>query len=201
MSLSSLAGAAAQRIQDRFVLAHGLAPALPLAREIGGIADAADPAGKTGVGRAQGLVARGGNDALVDALVDLKIAVHVAIEVMAVHLIVQPLDRGDFLVRDGLAGKASGEAFQAGHDVEKLLQIPLAKLAHACAAVGQEFDQALRSQDLERLAQRRSGDSKHLAELPFGNACALWNVAFDHVIAKPQQDFAVQRGLLAVRTG
>ena len=47
-------GAAAQRIQDRFVLAHGLAPALPLAREIGGIADAADPAGKTGVGRVQG---------------------------------------------------------------------------------------------------------------------------------------------------
>ncbi len=29
-------GAAAQRVQDRFVLAHGLAPALPLAREIGG---------------------------------------------------------------------------------------------------------------------------------------------------------------------
>src|SRR5439155_4086246 len=88
-------GAAAQRIQDRFVLAHGLAPALPLAREIGGIADAADPAGKTGVGRMQGLVARGSNDALVDALVGMKIAVHVAIEVMAVHLVVQPLDRGD----------------------------------------------------------------------------------------------------------
>src|SRR2546423_4074411 len=49
-------GAAAQRIQDRFVLAHRLAPALPLAREIGGIADAAGPARKTGISRRQGPV-------------------------------------------------------------------------------------------------------------------------------------------------
>src|SRR2546421_12675141 len=64
-------GAAAQRIQDRFVLAHGLAPALPLAREIGGITDASDPAGKTGVGRVQGLVACGRNGTLVGAPGDL----------------------------------------------------------------------------------------------------------------------------------
>src|SRR4029453_18327319 len=70
------AGAAAQRIQDRLMLAHGLAPALPLAGEIGGVADAADPAGKAGIGGAQGLVARSRNDALVDALVDLEIAMH-----------------------------------------------------------------------------------------------------------------------------
>src|SRR5258705_9760390 len=62
-------GAAAQRIQDRFVFAHGLTPALPLAREIGGIADAADTAGKTGLCPAQGLVPPGGNDVPADALV------------------------------------------------------------------------------------------------------------------------------------
>ena len=64
--------------------------------------------------------------------------------------------------------------------------------------LGRSSIRPFRRQHLERLAQRRSGDPKHLAELPFGNAGALWNVAFDHVVAKPQQDFAVQRGLLAV---
>ena len=59
----------------------------------------------------------------------------------------------------------------------------------------------LLEQHLERLAQRRPGDSKHLAELPFGNARALWNVAFDNIVTKPQQDFPVQRGLLAVGRG
>ena len=127
MSLSSLP--ARRRSASRIASCSRMASPQrsPLAGEIGGIADAADPAGKTGVGRAQGLVARGRDDALVDALVDLEIAVHVAIEVMAVHLVVQPLDLGDFLVRDVLAGKASGEAFQAGHDVEQLLQIALAQ--------------------------------------------------------------------------
>src|SRR5579863_7778223 len=41
-----IAGAAAQRLQDRLVLAHGLAPALALAGEIGGVAHAANPAGE-----------------------------------------------------------------------------------------------------------------------------------------------------------
>src|SRR5262245_24269430 len=72
------AGAAAERIQDRLVLAHGLAPALPLAGEIGGVADTADPPGETGIGGAQGLITCGRDDALMDALVDREIAVHVA---------------------------------------------------------------------------------------------------------------------------
>src|SRR5262245_37252796 len=195
------AGAAAQRIQDRLVLAHGLTPALPLAGEIGGVADAADPACKAGIGSAQGLVARSRDDALVDALVDGEIAVHVAIEIVAVHLVVQPLDRSDFLVGDGFAGEAPGEAFEARHYVEKLLQVPLAELAHPRAAVGQELDQALRRQHLERLAQRRPGDPKHLAELPLGNTRAARNVAFHYIVAQPQQDLPVQRGLLAIGLG
>ena len=48
------AGAPAQRLQDRLVLAHGLAPALALAGEIGGVADAADAPGKARIGRASG---------------------------------------------------------------------------------------------------------------------------------------------------
>src|SRR5262249_43070137 len=72
------ASAAPQRFQDRLMLAHGLAPALPLAGEIGGIADAADASGETGVSRKQDGVARGLDDLLVDELVDAEIAVHVA---------------------------------------------------------------------------------------------------------------------------
>src|SRR6185437_4149566 len=79
------AGATAQRFQDRLVLAHGLAPALALAGEIGGVADAADTSGEAGIGREQGGVARGLDDLLVDELVDAEIAVHVTVQVEAVH--------------------------------------------------------------------------------------------------------------------
>ena len=138
------------------------------------------------------------DDPFMDALVGLKVIVHVAMQVVAVHFVVQPLDLGDFFVGDGLAGKPSGEALQAAHDVEKLLQIALAELAHARAAVRQQFDQALGGKHLERLAQGGAGNSEHFAELPFGNASAVRNVAFDHIVAKPRQDFPVERGLGAV---
>src|SRR6185437_10522788 len=88
------ARAAAQRLQDRLVLAHGLAPALALAGEIGGVADAADASGEAGEGRKQGGVARSLDDLLMNELVDAEIAMHVAMQVEAVHLVMQPLDLG-----------------------------------------------------------------------------------------------------------
>ncbi len=117
---------------------------------------------------------------------------HVAVQIVAIHFVVQPLDRGNFLVRDGFAGQSPGEALQPGHHVEQLLEVALAELAHPGAAIGQEFDQALGGQHLERFTQRRSGNSQHFAELPLRNAGALRDVAFDHIVAKPQQDLAVQ---------
>src|SRR6202166_1109615 len=53
------AGTAAQRVQDGLVLAHRLAPALPLAGEIGGVADPADPSREAGVSAPERRVARG----------------------------------------------------------------------------------------------------------------------------------------------
>src|SRR6202021_3995355 len=72
-----VAGAAAQRLQDRLVFPHGLAPALALAGEIGGIAHAADASGEVRVSRLQRLVARGLDDLLMDQLIDAEILVHV----------------------------------------------------------------------------------------------------------------------------
>src|ERR1700722_13447089 len=66
------AGAAAQRLQDRLMLAHRLTPALALAGEIGGIAHAADSPRKVGVGRFQRFVARGLDDLLMDQLIDVE---------------------------------------------------------------------------------------------------------------------------------
>ncbi len=48
---------------------------------------------------------------------------HVAVQVKPVHFVVQPLDFGDFLVRDALAGKPSGEALKATHHVEQFAEV------------------------------------------------------------------------------
>src|SRR5262249_8586835 len=102
------ARAAAARSQGFLMLAPRLGPALSLSREHCGGADAANPARKNHIGRAQGVVAGGRDDTLVDALVDPEITVHVAVEIAAVHLVMQPLDVSDLLIRDSLAGQAPG---------------------------------------------------------------------------------------------
>src|ERR1700730_12885840 len=109
-----------QRVQDHFMLAHRLAPALPLASKIGGIADAAYPAGEIGTGRQQCSVAGRLDNFLMDELVDLEVAVHVAMQVEAVHFVVQPLDFSDFHIRDAFACESSGERSKYAHDVNKL---------------------------------------------------------------------------------
>src|ERR1700722_1627638 len=73
------AGAAAQRIQNGFVLAHRFAPALALAGEIGGGAHPPDPSGEVRIGAGQRRIAGGFDDLLVDQLVDEEIVVHVAV--------------------------------------------------------------------------------------------------------------------------
>ena len=187
------AGAAAQRIQDGLVLAHGFAPSLPLAGEIGGVAHPPDPSGEIGVGAEQRRVARGFDDLLVDQLVDPKIAVHVAMQVEAVHLVMQPLDLGDLGIGDVFAGEPAGQAFEPAHDVEQFGEILLAQLPHPGAAVRQQFDQSFRRQHLQGLAQRRARDAQHLAKLALGNAAAVGNVALDDVVAQPGQDLVMQR--------
>src|ERR1700737_4618363 len=89
-----------QRVEDHFMLAHRLAPALALAGKISGIADAAYSAGDIGISRQQCSVAGRLDNFLMDELVDLQVAVHVAMQVEAVHYVMQPLDFGDFLIRD-----------------------------------------------------------------------------------------------------
>src|ERR1700689_2646497 len=64
-----VAGAAAQRFQDRLVLAHGLAPALALAGEIGGIAHPANAPRNVRVSVFKRLIARGLDDLLMDRLI------------------------------------------------------------------------------------------------------------------------------------
>ena len=123
------------------------------------------------------------------------------LQIEAIHLVMQPLDLGDFLVRDGLAGKASGEAFQAAHDVEKLAPDPARSSWRTRAP-------RLGSSSINPSAARTFSASRSgVREIPSisqscrsGTRAALWNVAFDDVIAQPHQDFVVQRGLLAVRT-
>ena len=126
---------------------------------------------------------------------------HVAVQVEGVHVVMQPLDFGDFGIGDVFAGEPSCERLQAAHHVEQFGQIALAQLPHAGAAVGQQLDQSFRRQHLQGFPQRRARDAQHLAELPFGNAAAIGNVAFDDVIAQPRQDLVVQRHVLTVGHG
>ena len=146
---------------------------------------------------------RGLDDLLVDQLVDPKIAVHVAVQVEAVHLVMQPLDFGDFGIGDVFAGKPPGKAFQPTHDVEQFGKLALAQLPHPGAAVRQQLDQAFGRQHLQRFAQRRARNGQHLAKLPLRNAAAVRDIALDDVIAQPRQDLVVQRLVLPVgnRTG
>ena len=114
-------------------------------------------------------------------------------QVETVHLVMQPLDLGDFGVGDVFAGEPPGEAFQPAHDVEQFAEILLAQLPHPGAAVRQQLDQSFRRQHLQRLTQRRARDAQHLAKLAFGHPAAVGNVAFDDVVAQPGQDLVVQR--------
>src|SRR5450432_1074111 len=118
-----VAGATTQRLQDGFMFTHRFAPAVALAGKIGGVANPANPSREVGIGALQRRVARSLDDLLVDQLVDAEIAVHVAMQVKTVHLIVQSLDLGDSGVADVFAGEASGETFESAHDVEQLVQV------------------------------------------------------------------------------
>ena len=84
---------------------------------------------------------------------------HVAAQVKAVHLVVQPLDLRDLLVGDVFAGQPAGQAFEPAHHVEQFARVPLAQLPHPGAAVGQQIDQSFGRQHLEGLPQRRAGNA------------------------------------------
>ena len=60
---------------------------------------------------------------------------------------------------------------------------------------------SIRPSEARTFSASRSGVREmpeHLAELALGDARAVGNVALDDVVAQPQQDLAVKRGLLAV---
>src|SRR3982074_3909493 len=99
--------APSQRIQDHFMLAHRFAPALAFAGKIGGVANPAYPPGEVGISRQQYSVAGRLDNFLMDELVDLEVAVHVAMQIEAVHFVVQPLDFSDFHIRDAFACESS----------------------------------------------------------------------------------------------
>src|SRR5882757_8427039 len=141
-----------QRLEDHFVLAHRLAPALALAGKISGIADAAYPAGEIGVSRQQCSVAGRFDNFLMDELVDLEVAVHVAMQVEAVHFVMQALDFGNFPLSDVFACQSSGKTLQSAHDIKELAQLVLAQLPDARPPVGQQIDQSFRCQDFQSLA-------------------------------------------------
>src|SRR3984893_6302604 len=89
-----------QRVEDHFMLAHRFAPALAFAGKIGGIADTAYPAGEIGISRQQCSVARRLDNFLMDELVGPEVAVHVAMQIEAVHFVMQPLDFGGSPISD-----------------------------------------------------------------------------------------------------
>src|SRR4030088_2184762 len=100
--------APSQRIQDHFMLAHRFAPALAFAGKIGGIANTAYPAGEVGISRQQCSVAGCLDNFLMNELVGAEVAVHVAMQVEAVHFVMQPLDFGDFPISNVFACETSG---------------------------------------------------------------------------------------------
>ncbi len=87
-----------------------------------------------------------------------------------------------------------GERLEAAHKVKKLSQIRGAQLPHSGSSVRKQFDQSLGRQDLQRFAQRRARNRKHLAKLTFGNARAAGKIALDDIVAQARQDLVVQRG-------
>ena len=97
---------------------------------------------------------------------------HVAAQVVAIHLVMQPLDLGDFRVGDVFAGQPAGEA-SSPPITRTVREFALAELAHAGAAIRQQFDQSFGRQHLQGFAQRRARNAEHLAKLAFGNARAV----------------------------
>lgn len=180
------AGAPPQRVQNGFVFAHRFSPPLSLARKIGRVANPANPSGEVGVSAPQRRVARGFDDLQMDQLIDVEIAVHIAVQVKPVHLIMQPLDLGDFGIGNVFAGQAPGKTFKPAHDIEQFGKIALAQLPNARAAVGQELDQSFGGQYFQSFTQRRARDAQHLAKLPFGYTAAVRDIAFDDMVSQPR---------------
>src|SRR5580692_10941999 len=82
----------AERIQNALMFAHRLGPTVALARKIGGIAHPADLAGEAGIGGRKRRISGRGYNVLMDQLVTMEITVHIALEIGAVHLVMQSLD-------------------------------------------------------------------------------------------------------------
>src|SRR3981081_1712572 len=183
--------APSQRIQDHFMLAHRFAPALAFAGKIGGVANPAYPPGEVGISRQQYSVAGGLDNFLMDELVDLEVAVHVAMQVEAVHFVMQALDFGNFLISDVFACQASGKTLQSAHDIKELAQLVLAQLPDARSPVGQQIDQSFRCQDFQSRASRRAGDPERGPQRTLGQAAAVWDVALHDVVPQSRENLGV----------
>lgn len=170
-------------IEDRLVFAHRFTPTIALTSEVSRVTDSTDSRGVRLVCRRQGAVAGRLDDPPVDRLIGVEIAMHVAAQVVRVHLVMQALDLADLVIGNDLARQTAGERLQSGDELEELLDIVRVEGVDAGAAVGQEIDDAFRGEHLERLPQRRARHPEELAELPFGNAGAVGKVTFDDVVA------------------
>ena len=139
----------------------------------------------------------------MDLLVAPEITGHVLADVVAVHLVVGRLDGADLVVGDVLAGQTPRQSLQPAHHVEQLADALDTHLADARATVGQQVDNALGGQDLDRLAQGGARNAEHLAQLALGNPRPVRKVAVGDVVAQPGQDLGVQRcgNALAIAQG
>lgn len=193
-------GTAAEGIEDLLVLAHRLAPAVAVRVKVGGVACPLDAAGIADIGRTKRLVPGSGDDGLVDCLVAGEVAIEIAAQIEAVHLVVQGLDRGELGLGDLLASQAPGQGLEPAYDVKQLGQFALAEAADARATVRKKVDEPFRGQDLQGLAEGRARDTELLAELTLGHAGAVAQAPLDDEVPQARQHLSMERGKTRLRS-
>jgi hypothetical protein len=136
------------------------------------------------VGGGENAVAGKLHNLVVSLVIELEILMALAFAEMAFHALVEAAQRLEIRRRHALHGKFAGDALETTHYLEELADFLSGDFRDTGPAVGQQLDQSLGGQDLERLAHRCPRDSELLAERAFGDPLAGAQLAFDNHVAQ-----------------
>ncbi len=180
-----------QRLHQRLVLGHGLGPAL--GRHQRRVAAAAGLGHQDRVGRLEGRVARGGDQAEMDLLVEPEVVGALALPVVLDHALVQRLEPRQLAPGHAPGGELDGVALETADHLEQLENRLRQQPHHAGAAPRQKLDQPLRGQQLQGFPDRRPRHLQHQGETGFVQPAAGRDLAPDDHVAQPIADLGVQQ--------
>ena len=141
----------------------------------------------------QRLVARRHEDGLVDCLIDAEIRGTVGLIIRAPQMPGHVTDGAQRLVAGILSGEFPGQPLERGEDMKDLCHLCGALAGNDRAAMGDELEQTLVGQHLERLAQGCAGDAELLGQQLFIDLFAGLQLALEDHLAQAVRDLYRER--------